>query len=288
MTTNWINPIALQIGPLAVHWYGLMYLTTFIIGYLLLKYSRQGRSLPLTELQKDNLVISIILGVILGGRIGYILFYNLPFYLQHPEKILALWEGGLSFHGGLLGVVISIALYIHFSNRAGRKKSTKEAPAQKHNFLQIGDFIALVTPIGLTFVRIGNFINAELFGRVSPDRNFCLNFPADPDNCRYPSQLFEAAGEGILLFIILYTLSRQTKILQKPGRLSAAFLIIYGFIRTFLEYFREPDPQIGYLIGGPGFLAGLSLGQLLSLLMILAGLLMFTHLKKNPRQQVPR
>jgi phosphatidylglycerol:prolipoprotein diacylglycerol transferase len=282
MFANWINPVALQIGPLAIHWYGLMYLITFVTGYLLLKYSRQGRSLPLTDLQKDNLVISILLGVILGGRIGYILFYNLPFYFQHPDKILALWEGGLSFHGGLIGVVISLALYIYFSNKAAHKSAA--APLKKTHFLPIGDFVALVTPIGLTFVRLGNFINAELYGRVSPNHNLCLNFPTDPENCRYPSQLFEAVGEGLLLFTILYALSRKTKILQKPGRLSAAFLIIYGVIRTFLEYFREPDPQIGYLIGGPGFLAGLSLGQLLSLLMILAGLLMFSLLRRPPKK----
>jgi phosphatidylglycerol:prolipoprotein diacylglycerol transferase len=259
-----------------------MYLITFIIGYILLKYSRPGRSLPLTSLQKDNLLISIILGVILGGRIGYILFYNLPFYLQNPGKIVALWEGGLSFHGGLLGVVIAIALYAFFSHRhqTGQSEKIPFRPILK-SFLQIGDFAALVTPIGLTFVRLGNFINAELYGRVSPDHNFCLNFPTDPGNCRYPSQLFEMAGEGILLFIFLYLLALKTRILETPGKLGAAFLIAYGTIRTFLEFSREPDPQIGYLLGGPGFMAGLSLGQLLSLLMILAGQLMYSFIHRT-------
>jgi len=274
---NWISPIALQIGPVAIHWYGVMYLLTFIISYLFLKYHRLGKALPLDESQKDNLLISIILGIILGGRLGYILFYNLPYYLQNPGKIIALWEGGLSFHGGMIGSAVAIALYIHFHHRLHRKKGTTSTLT----FLQIGDIAGLVAPLGLTLVRLGNFINAELVGRISPDGRFCLYFPSDPANCRYPSQLFESAGEGLFLFLILYMLTRRTSITKHTGYLSAAFLTFYGMIRIFLEYFREPDPQVGYLVGGPGFLAGLSLGQLLSVLTVLAGIIMFTWLRKK-------
>lgn len=272
---NWINPIALQIGPISINWYGLMYLAAFIFAYLFLKYSRAGKALPLEDSQKDNLLISAILGIILGGRLGYILFYNLPFYLENPAKMLALWEGGLSFHGGLIGTVIALWLYLHFHNR--RRRATRQETTR---LLQIGDVAVLIAPIGIMLGRLGNFINAELYGRISENGQFCLNFPSDPVYCRYPSQLFEAAGEGALLFAILYALSRATKILAKPGQLSAAFLMLYGLIRTLIEYSREPDAQIGYLIGGPGFLAGLSLGQLLSLLTALFGALLLAWLNQ--------
>ncbi len=276
---NWINPVALQIGPLAIHWYGIMYLITFFISYMFLRYSRAGKALPLDDGQKDNLLIFVILGIILGGRLGYILFYNLPFYLQHPEKMIALWEGGLSFHGGLIGSAVAITLYIHFHHKNHRKKGTTSTL----HFLQIGDLTCLVAPLGLMFVRLGNFINAELYGRISPGGNWCINFPSDPANCRFPSQLFESAGEGLLLFLFLYILTVKTNILKHTGYLSAAFLTLYGLIRTFLEYFREPDVQVGYLLGGPGFLAGLSLGQLLSLLMALCGLALLARLSSRAK-----
>ena len=281
---NWINPIAIQLGPVAIHWYGLMYLFAFIFAYLFLKYSLAGKALPLEDNQKDNLLISAILGIILGGRIGYILFYNLPFYLENPAKMLALWEGGLSFHGGLIGTVLAIWLYLHFHNvkrRAAKQETTR--------LLQIGDVAVLIAPIGILLGRIGNFINAELYGRVSENNQFCFNFPSDPVYCRYPSQLFEAAGEGVLLFAILYALSRFTKILKTPGQLSAAFLLLYGLIRTFIEYSREPDQQIGYLIGGPGLFQGLSLGQLLSLITALLGALLLAEISRRKNQsKLPR
>lgn len=276
---NWINPVALQIGPLSVHWYGLMYLLTFIFAYLFLKYSRAGKALPLDSNQKDNLLISGILGIILGGRIGYILFYNLPFYLQNPLKMLAVWEGGLSFHGGLIGLVAAIWLYLHFHNK--KRRADKQEIIK---LLEVGDVMALIAPIGILLGRIGNFINAELYGRISENNQFCINFPSDPVYCRYPSQLFEAAGEGVLLFAILYILSRTTKILKYPGRLSGAFLMLYGIIRTLIEYTREPDPQIGYLIGGPGFFQGLSLGQLLSMITALLGALLLAYLTQKNRK----
>jgi phosphatidylglycerol:prolipoprotein diacylglycerol transferase len=278
---NWINPILLQIGPIgpigpiSIHWYGVMYVLTFLLAYLFLKKSRLGRKLPLTDVQKDNLLICIILGIILGGRLGYVLFYNLPYYLENPVKLIALWEGGLSFHGGLIGTIFAIGLYCKYHRQSHHQ--------EKLHFLPIGDIAALIAPLGILFGRIGNFINAELYGRISPDGNFCLNFPTDPANCRYPSQLFEALGEGLLLFIILYTLSYHPKIAgngdqSRPGRLGAIFLILYGLIRTLIENFREPDAQIGYLLGG------LSLGQILSLLTSLTGVILLIFLARPKRQ----
>jgi phosphatidylglycerol---prolipoprotein diacylglyceryl transferase len=275
-TLSWINPIAIQIGPLSIHWYGLMYLCAFVLGYLFIQYSRAGKELQLTNNQKDNLLISAILGIILGGRLGYILFYNLPFYLENPGKMIALWEGGLSFHGGLIGTAIAITIFLHFTN-----KSQKHQHHHKTTLLQVSDLIVLVAPLGLMLGRIGNFINAELYGRISLNGQWCINFPTDPTNCRYPSQLFQSAIEGLLLFIILYAITRKTKILEKHGHLSALFLFLYGILRFFLEYYREPDPQIGYLLGGPGFLQGLSMGQVLSVLTALIGAGMWVYLSKK-------
>lgn len=271
-----INPILIQIGPIAIHWYGLMYVITFLLGYLFLQKSRLGRQLPLNTTQKDNLLITLILGIILGGRLGYILFYNLSYYLQNPLKIIAIWEGGLSFHGGVIGTAIAIILYIKFYHRAPNQT--------KLHFLNISDFTVLIVPIGIFLGRIGNFINSELYGRISPDHQFCLNFPTDPTNCRYPSQLIESFSEGLLLFIIIYFLSKQAKITAKRGRLTAIFLILYGLIRTIAENFREPDAQIGYLFSGivPGFV-GISLGQVFSILTILTGVIIMICITKRPR-----
>lgn len=279
---NWINPVLIQIGPIgplgpiSIHWYGLMYVVTFFLAYLFLKKSHLGRQLPLTDSQKDNLLITIILGIILGGRLGYILFYNLSYYLQNPLKIIAVWEGGLSFHGGLIGTVIAIAIYCRFHRPNHHQR--------RLHFLPVADLAALIAPLGILFGRIGNFINAELYGRISPDGQFCLNFPTDPANCRYPSQLFEALGEGLLLFIIIFTLSHHPKISgpgeqSRPGRLGAIFLILYGLTRTIIENFREPDAQIGYLLGG------LSLGQILSLLTALAGVIILIKLAGSTKQE---
>ena len=269
----WINPIFFQLGPISVHWYGLMYVLTFIFAYLFLKYSALGQRLPLNAVQKDNLLITVIIGIILGGRLGYVLFYNLSFYLQNPAKIMAVWEGGLSFHGGLLGALTAILIYIIAHNRY--------QPHQRLHFLPLADIAALIAPIGIMLGRIGNFINGELFGRISPDGNLCFNFPADPSNCRYPSQLFESLGEGLIIFTILFYLSKKTRLSSHPGRLGSIFLILYGLIRSLLEFTREPDSQLGYLLGGPGFFQGVTMGQLLSLMMTVSGVIIFIWLKSN-------
>ncbi|MCC6643256.1 prolipoprotein diacylglyceryl transferase [Candidatus Peregrinibacteria bacterium] len=273
---NWINPIALQIGPISIYWYGIMYALTFIAAYLILQYHPIAKKLPLTSAQKDNLLIILIAAIILGGRLGYILFYNSAYYFQNPAKILAIWEGGLSFHGGLIATIITIAIYAKLHH----KKTVSHDPSSRPNlFLQIADLAVLIAPIGILLGRFGNFINAELYGRIASSNNplakLCLNFPTDPANCRYPSQLFEALGEGLLLGLFLHLLARNSKISNNPGRLSAIFLICYGLIRTLIEYTREPDVQLGFIFGGPGFLQGLSLGQILSLLTALAGLVVW-------------
>ncbi len=245
-----INPILLQIGPLTIHWYGLMYVLTFAISWWALQRSK----LPLNPTQKDNLLITLILGIIIGGRLGYILFYNLSYYLQSPLKTVAIWEGGLSFHGGAIG--IAIAAWIYLKTHKNRSPLT---------FFHLSDFIVTIAPIGIFLGRIGNFINSELYGRISPNNQFCLNFPTDPTNCRYPSQLFEALGEGLIIGLILFLAHRHKKFSTHPGRLTGLFLILYGLIRTLLENFRAPDPQIGYLLGG------LTLGQILSLMTVIIG-----------------
>ncbi len=254
----WINPVLLQIGPLEIHWYGLMYALSFITGFLLLQYSSLGRTLSLNSKQKDNFLIYVILGIILGGRIGYILFYNLFFYLENPLNMLYVWEGGMSFHGGVLGVLTALLIF------------TKR---HKINFWLLADFTTIVAPIGIFFGRIGNFINGELYGRVA--ENFCLYFPTDPNNCRYPSQLVEAALEGVILFLLLLLIrSRQ----PKPGIISASFLVLYGILRTIAEIFREPDPQIGFYLGF------ITQGQILSMLMIIVGLVLIPiFLKKTSK-----
>lgn len=209
----------------------------------------------LSDKEKDNLLVVIILGVILGGRLGYILFYNLEFYFQHPEKIFAVWEGGMSFHGGLVGVGIGVLLF---------------AAKKKVEILKITDVITSFAPLGVMLVRIANFINAELYGRVAD--SFCINFPSDPANCRYPSQLIQAFLEGFILLVILQWVARKN---PKPGIVSAIFLILYAIFRIVAEQFREPDPQIGFLWGG------VTQGQLLSFFMILGGAIMLFKLRKK-------
>ncbi len=257
MNNTWIDPILLHIGPLQLHWYGLMYAITFIIAYLFLQHSKQGKNLKLNERQKDWLLIVAILSIIIGGRIGYILFYNLPYYLHNPVKMFYIWEGGLSFHGGLILTIFGIYLFAkHF----------------KISFLKLSDLASIIAPIGIFFGRIGNFINGELYGRIAT--SFCLHFPTDPTNCRYPSEIFEALGEGVLIYILLYLIWKKH---PKPGYMSAAFLMFYGIIRFNLEFFRQPDIQIGL------FWNMISLGQILSILTFLLGIVIFLLLRKSSK-----
>lgn len=257
MNEWYFNPIMFEIGPVKAHWYGFMYAVAFVIGYLYLQYSKPGKRLKISSTQKDTLVAAVILGVVLGGRIGYMLFYNLSYYLANPAKMIAVWEGGMSFHGGLIGVAIALTWF------------TKK---YKASYLEIGDVITRIAPIGLFLAKIGNFINAELYGRIASQ--WCIHFPTDPENCRYPSQLLEAFLEGIVLFFLLALIGQKTK---KTGIVTSAFLIFYGIFRIIAEFFREPDAHIGFLFGV------ITEGQILSSLMILAGSILFFKLSKDKK-----
>lgn len=244
-----INPVFFELGPLQFRWYGLMYLIGLTGAYFLIKSRAATKGLPLSKDQIYDMVVWAALGVFIGGRLGYTLFYNLPYYLQHPTKIIAVWEGGMSFHGGLLGTIIALAWY---SKRRGIPAYT------------IADLAAGVTPIGLGFGRIGNFINGELFGRAT-DVEWCMVFPNGGPACRHPSQLYEAALEGVLLFTVLWLIAKRA---TPPGTVFWSFIAGYGVCRFAVEFFREPDAHLGFVFGS------FSMGQFLSLPMIVLGAFM--------------
>ena len=241
-----IDPIAFSIGPLAVRWYGLMYLAGFAAGWWLgVRRIAKGRA-PITRAQLDDLLFLIVLGVILGGRLGYVLFYKPGHYAAHPLEIFYIWQGGMSFHGGLLGVMLAMVF-------AARRHGV--------DWLRLMDFIAPLTPLGFAAGRLGNFINAELPGRVT-DLPWGMVFPGAGDAPRHPSQLYQFALEGVVLFVFLWWFSSKPR---PRGQVSAMFLLGYGVLRFLAEFGREPDAFIGYLA------FGLSMGQWLCLAMIAGG-----------------
>lgn len=248
-----INPIALQLGPLAIHWYGLMYMA----GFLCFLWLGRKRILILNHAQinnkmLDDLLFYGVLGVILGGRLGEVLFYNPGYYFSNPLKILAVWEGGMSFHGGFIGVMVAMALF---------------AWQQKLRWLELMDFIAPLVPPGLAFGRLGNFINGELWGRPT-DMPWGMVFPHVDKLPRHPSQLYEFALEGVLLFALLWFYAKKPR---PVGAVSGLFLIGYGTFRFLSEFTRNPDDGIFGLMT-----FGISMGQWLSLPMVLAGIGMMT------------
>jgi phosphatidylglycerol:prolipoprotein diacylglycerol transferase len=242
------DPVIFRLGPLAVRWYGVMYLIGFIAAYFVIRYLARYRGLPLSVEGLSDLLFYCVLGVILGGRLGYVLFYNLPYYLSHPLHIFAVWEGGMSFHGGLLGVVTAAVL---FCRRRGLP------------VLFTGDILVAAAPIGLGLGRIGNFINGELWGRVT-DVPWGMVFPGAGPLPRHPSQLYEAFLEGLVLFLILFFLHRRK---VRVGVPFFSFFLFYGLFRFSVEFFRQPDIQLGFLWDG-----WLTMGQILSTPMILFGL----------------
>ncbi|NYT87005.1 prolipoprotein diacylglyceryl transferase [Pollutimonas harenae] len=246
-----IDPIALQIGPISVHWYGLMYLVGFAQVWLLGRWRiRQGKT-DLSVRDLEDLIFYCVLGVVVGGRLGYVLFYKPGDYLANPLEIFFLWQGGMSFHGGLIGVLVVLFLF---------------ARKQNKTLLEIGDFIAPLIPLGLAAGRLGNFINGELWGRPT-DVPWGMVFPQSGDSLpRHPSQLYELGLEGLALFALVWWFARKPR---ATGQVSAVFLMGYGVFRFLVEFTREPDAYLGLLT------AGLSMGQLLSLPMIIAGLLIF-------------
>ena len=257
-----INPVAIEIGPLKVHWYGLMYLLAFALVWILGRYRIKKGMIDLTQQRFEDLIFYGVLGVILGGRLGYILFYQPSFYLAHPLEIFSIWDGGMSFHGGLLGVLLAMYLF-------GRKVGK--------TFFEVTDFIAPLVPLGLACGRLGNFINGELWGRPA-DVPWAMIFPGAGNIPRHPSQIYQMLLEGILLFIILWLFSGK----KKPvGQVSAVFLMGYGVFRFIAEYTREPDSYLGFLA------LGFSMGQWLSIPMILAGIYLYiSNTKKNGEQQI--
>jgi phosphatidylglycerol:prolipoprotein diacylglycerol transferase len=244
-----LDPVALSIGPFDLRWYSLAYIAGIAIGWWLLLRMIRMPGAPMTRTHVDDLVTWCILGVILGGRLAYVLFYDPLTYLANPLKILQLWEGGMAFHGGFLGVIIAILLYC-------RKHGLK--------VWRVLDYVAVVTPIGLFLGRLANFVNGELWGRVT-DGSWGMIFPTGGPWPRHPSQLYEAALEGLALFLVLAVLFRVTRARLQPGLLGGLFVLLYGLSRFGIEYFREPDAQLGTLA------TGLTMGQTLSLPMILFG-----------------
>ena len=249
-----IDPVFFHLGPLAVRWYALAYIVGIVAGWF---YARAmiasprlwGGPAPLAVADYDDFVIWATLGIILGGRIGYVLFYNLPHFLGHPVEIFELWHGGMSFHGGVLGVIVAVIL---FALRRGIP------------MLSLGDVTTAVAPIGICLVRIANFVNGELWGRPA-DVPWAMVFPNAGAIPRHPSQLYEATLEGLVLLIVLGILV-QMGALKRPGLVTGVFALGYGVARIGCEFFREPDPQLGFLWGG------LTMGMLLCIPLILAGI----------------
>lgn len=256
-----IDPIIFGLGPLKIRWYGLMYVLGFLAVYFLGIHQIKKYRLKFIEKHFEDLNFTLIIGLILGARFGYVAFYNTSYYLQHPLEIFAIWQGGMSFHGALLGLSTAGWLFC-------RKRTIP--------FLKTADLYAVTVPIGLGLGRIGNFINGELFGRAS-DAPWSMIFPAGGPIPRHPSQLYECLLEGVLLFVILWSMKTRHYRRQWPsGTLFAVFLIGYGSFRSFVEIFREPDAQLGFLAGQ------LTMGQTLSSLMILAGVtIIFLNSRKS-------
>ncbi len=258
-----IDPVLVHIGPFALRWYALAYIAGILLGWLyaraIIKFERAwGGRAPMTVADFDDFILWVTLGIILGGRIGYVLFYNPAHFAENPAEIVQLWKGGMSFHGGLLGCVLTVVL---FARQRGL------------SILSLGDVTCAVGPIGLFLGRLANFINGELWGRPT-DVPWAVEFPgAGPP--RHPSQLYEAALEGLLLFAILALIIRAGA-LKRPGLVIGVFALGYGLFRSFAEFFREPDPQLGFLWGG------LTMGMLLSIPMMLAGLALIWHALRSP------
>lgn len=249
MTFPSIDPVAFSLGPVAIRWYALAYLAGFVLGWRLCMRLVRTRTTPPLPQNYDDFLTWAVIGTVLGGRLGYILFYNLPHYFEHPLDALMVWHGGMAFHGGMMGVILAAIIY-----------------TRKHKlaFWQFADPLAAVAPIGLFFGRLANFVNGELFGRVT-DSPLGMVFPNGGDLPRHPSQIYQAGLEGLILFVVLMFLVKKSDWQNRPGLLSGVFLTGYSLARITGELFRQPDPQLGFLF------AGATMGQLLSLPMIGVG-----------------
>jgi len=259
------DPILVSFGPFAIRWYALAYIFGILLGWL---YARAliraatlwGGPAPLTVADYDDFIIWVTLGIILGGRVGYVLFYNPAHFAAHPVEIFEVWNGGMSFHGGFTGCVVAVILF---------------ALKRKISVLSLGDLTCAVAPLGLLLGRLANFVNGELWGRPA-DVPWAMVFPGAGPLPRHPSQLYEASLEGLALLIALALLIRAGA-LKRPGLILGAFALLYGIARSFCELFREPDPQLGFLWGG------LTMGILLSVPLALAGVLLIGAALRHPR-----
>jgi phosphatidylglycerol---prolipoprotein diacylglyceryl transferase len=255
-----IDPVAIQLGPLAIRWYALAYISGILLGWRYAIHLAARPPMVLSREAIDDFIVWVTLGIILGGRLGYVFFYKPGYFLFNPLEALYVWQGGMSFHGGLVGVLLAIYL---FARRRG-------IPV-----LALGDIVASVVPIGLFFGRVANFINGELYGRPA-DVPWAMVFPGGGPSPRHPSQLYEACLEGILLFLVLAWFARKPEWRARPGRVGGIFLTGYALARIVAEIFREPDAHLGFLLGGT------TMGQLLSLPMLLAGCYLIVSGAKRP------
>jgi phosphatidylglycerol:prolipoprotein diacylglycerol transferase len=260
------DPVAIAIGPIVIRWYALAYICGIVLGWIyaraLLKNEKLwGGPAPISLVQLDDFILWVTIGIILGGRTGYVLFYNSVFFIQHPAEILELWKGGMSFHGGFMGCVVAVIWFCRRNNLP---------------ILSLGDITTAVGPIGLFLGRIANFINSELWGRpADPSLPWAMIFPNGGPLPRHPSQLYEAGMEGILLFTVLAVMIRFGA-LRRPGLILGSFIAIYGLTRIIGEHFREPDPQLGFLWGG------LTMGMLLSVPMVITGVIIIVSAWRHP------
>jgi len=241
-----IDPVIIKVGPLAVRWYGIMYFIGFAASYLLVKYQVKKKKIAVSAKEIDSLYSFLILGLIIGARLGYVVFYNLSDYLKNPLELFAVWHGGMSFHGGLVGAIVAGVIF-----------SVKK----RLNFWMLSDLVIVTAPIGLGLGRLGNFINGELYGRVT-DVPWSMIFPSGGPLPRHPSQLYEFLLEGVALFAVLWFLKNRD---LKKGTITSLFLMLYSLFRFIVEFFREPDQQLGFIFGP------FTMGHGLSVVMILIG-----------------
>jgi phosphatidylglycerol:prolipoprotein diacylglycerol transferase len=258
------DPVLIQLGPFAIRWYALAYIVGILLGWV---YARAiirnerlwGGPAPMTVADFDDFLVWVTLGIILGGRLGYVLFYNPAYFAEHPLEAIQLWRGGMSFHGGFTGCVAAVVLF---------------AKSRGLSILSVGDVTCAVGPIGIFLGRIANFINGELWGRPA-DVPWAMVFPTGGPVPRHPSQLYEATLEGLILLIVLAILVRGGA-LKRPGLIIGAFAVVYSVARTTCEFFREPDPQLGFLWGG------LTMGMLLSIPLFVAGVALIVNALRRP------
>ncbi|MCE3005468.1 MAG: prolipoprotein diacylglyceryl transferase [Rickettsiales bacterium] len=254
-----IDPVAFEIGPLVIRWYALSYIAGILLAYIYIGWL--NRRVPFfSDKAREDLITYAVVGIILGGRLGYVLFYQFSYYDAHPLEALQIWHGGMSFHGGLVGVLLAFYFY---------------ARQHKLPYLRVLDYLAAATPIGLCLGRIANFINGELYGRQT-DAPWGIVFPGAGGIPRHPSQLYQALAEGLLLFIILFLLVRFTPLLKREGAIGGAFMLGYGMARFGVEFFRQPDTQLGFIFG-----EWMTMGQLLCLPMMMVGIWLLVRAQKN-------